>query len=269
MKTHIYRYELRRRLRSVLYWSLGILAVNLLYMAFYVPFAEQAALINQALADFPPAFRAAFGLGETDLSTVLGFYTLIFLMVQLMFAVQAGNYGVGLLSQEESQFTADFLLTKPVSRGEVVVSKYLAGLTALLLTNAAAWVSAFASIEAFRQGHPYDPGTLALMLGSAVIFQCFFYHVGLALSQMVRRVRNVLPYSLGLGFGMYVLSALSDIGEEVKLEWISPFKHFSPTYIVNHQALEMRFVWLNLGISLLALAFAVWRYLRRDILGVG
>ncbi len=43
MRANIYRHELRRRARSVLYWSLGIVALHLLYMSIYPSFADQAA----------------------------------------------------------------------------------------------------------------------------------------------------------------------------------------------------------------------------------
>lgn len=268
MKLNIYLHELRRHLHSVFYWSLGVVAVNFIYMYFFPPFAEQAELINEALAGFPKEFLAAFGMDRVNLATVLGYYSLVFLFVQILIAVQAGNYGAGLISREESQFTADFLLTKPVTRWQVFISKYLAGLTALLATGAVVWLSAFAGIEAFRGRRPYETGALVLLLCGLLIFQLFFFHAGLAISQFVRRIRSATPYGLGMGFGMYALSAFSNIAGEVKLEWITPFKHFDPTYIVNHHAFDMRLFWLNVAISLLALGVAIWRFLTRDILGV-
>ncbi len=269
MKLNIYIHELRQHLRSVFYWSLGVVAVNFFYMLFFPPFAEQAELINRALASFPREFLAAFGMDRVNLATVLGYYCLVFLFVQVMLAIQAGNYGAGLISREESQFTADFLLTKPVTRWQVFASKYLAGLTTLLATSAVAWLSAFTSIEAFRGGRSYETRTLILLLSSLIVFQLFFFHAGLAISQFVRRIRSATPYGLGLGFGMYALGAFSGIAGEVKLEWITPFKHFDPTYIVNHHAFDMRFFWLNVAISMIALAVAIWRFLTRDILSVG
>ena len=88
--------------------------------------------MNEMLAKFPPELKAAFGLDGMDLSTVLGFYSLVFLFVQLCLAIQAGNYGFGLVSIEESELTADFLLSKPVSRAQVLTSKLLAALSSLL-----------------------------------------------------------------------------------------------------------------------------------------
>jgi ABC-2 type transport system permease protein len=78
----------------------------------------------------------------------------------------------------------------------------------------------------------------------------------------------VTPYSLGLGFGMYVLSAFSGIFGEIKLEYITPFKHLDPAYVVQHGAYDTPLVLLNAAITLIALGVSFWLYLRRDIKAV-
>ena len=265
MSANIYAHEFRTRLRSVIIWSLAVTAIVLFYFSFFSVFADQAALMNQMLERFPPQLRAAFGLDAMDLSTVLGFYSFIFLFVQLCLAIQAGNYGFGLVSIEESELTADFLLSKPVSRTQVLTSKLLAALTSLTITNAVVWVSTYASISVFRGDREYDPRTLLLLLLSIVIFQLFFLSVGLVISMLVKRVRSVTPYSLGLGFGAYVLSAFSGILGDVKLELITPFKHLDPARIVRDGAYDTPLVLINVTVTVIALAASYWLYVRRDI----
>ncbi|HIE57654.1 MAG TPA: hypothetical protein EYP88_05430 [Anaerolineales bacterium] len=265
MSKNIYLHELRIRIRSVIIWSLGILALHLLYLSFYGIFADQAALVNEMMENFPPEFRAAFGMDGVDLSQVLGYYSFILTFAQICLAIQAGNYGFGLVSVEESEMTADFLLSKPVSRARILTSKTLAAITSLTITNAVVWIGAFTFINLFRSDHEYDPGTLSLMLASIIFFQLFFFSVGAAVSLLVKRVRNVTPYGLGLGFGMYVLAAFGDMLGESKLEWITPFKHFDAGYIVQHQGYDMRLFGLSVSITVIALAISYWRYLRRDI----
>src|SRR3989337_694223 len=164
MSANIYAHEFRTRLRSVIIWSVAVMAILFFYFSFFSVFADQAALMNQMLERFPPQLRAAFGLDAMDLSTVLGFYSFIFLFVQLCLAIQAGNYGFGLVSIEESELTADFLLSKPVSRGQVLKSKLLAALTALVVTGLVLSVSSLVSISLFRNGRDYDAQTLLLLL---------------------------------------------------------------------------------------------------------
>ncbi len=265
MNANIYRYELRARWKSVAIWSLGVTALVVIYFSFFSVFADEAALLYEMLRRFPQEMRAAFGLDRMDLSTVLGYYSFLFLFVQLCLAIQAGNYGFGLVSVEETELTADFLLSKPVSRAQVLNSKLLAALTGLLITNLVVWVSSFVSIWLFGEEREYDVRRLLLVLLSILIFQLFFLSVGLVISLLVKRVRSVTPYGLGLGFGMYVLSAFSGVFGDVTLELLTPFKHLEATYVVAHGTYNTPLVLLNVAMTLLALGISYWRYLRRDI----
>ncbi|OGO64977.1 MAG: hypothetical protein A2030_07225 [Chloroflexi bacterium RBG_19FT_COMBO_50_10] len=265
MNTNIYQHEFNVRLKSVLVWSLALVFLIVFYFSIFPVFSDQAALINAMMARFPAELRAAFGMDNIDLSSVLGFYSFIFLFVQLCLSIQAGNYGFGLVSIEESELTADFLLSKPVSRTQVLTSKLLAALTSLTITNLIVWVSSFISILLFSAGHAYEPRTLILLLLSIVIFQLFFLSVGLVVSLLVKRVRNVTPYALGLGFGTYVLSAFSGVFGEVKLELITPFKHLDAAYIVRNGAYDTPLVLLNVAVTLVSLAVSYWLYIHRDI----
>ncbi len=265
MNANIYRHEFRTRLKSVVIWSLAITALVVIFFSFFSVFADQAALMNELLARYPPEMLAAFGMQNMNMASVLGFYSLIFLFVQLCLAIQASNYGFGLVSIEESELTADFLLTKPVSRTQVLTSKLLAALTSLIITNLVVWMVSFAAIALFREGREYEPGTLLLLLLSIVIFQLFFLSVGLVISLLVKRVRNVTPYALGLGFGAYVLNAFSGVFGDVTLELITPFKHLDAAAIVQNGAYNTPLVLLNVAVTLVSLAVSYWRYIRRDI----
>jgi ABC-2 type transport system permease protein len=93
----------------------------------------------------------------------------------------------------------------------------------------------------------------------------FFLSLGAFISLMVKRVRNVTPYSMALAFGMYVLNVFSQMLGDSKLELITPFNHFDPNYIVQHSAYNIPLVM----ISLAAIVISVWGsyllYARRDI----
>ena len=265
MNANIYRFEFRSRLKSVLIWSLSAVTLVLVFFSFFSAFASEAELMNQVLSKFPPEMRAAFGLDRMDMSTVLGFYSLIFMFVQVCLAIQASNYGFGLVSIEENELTADFLLTKPVSRAQVLTSKLLAAISSLLITDVIIIAGTLLAFTLFRGDRGYDGGTLTLLFIGLPIFQLFFLSVGLVVSLLVKRVRSVTPYGLGLGFGMYVLSAFSGMLGDVKLEWITPFKHLDSAVIVQNGTFDTPLVLLNVAITLISLAVSYWRYIRRDI----
>ncbi len=265
MNATIYRHEFRSRLSSVITWSIALILITFVFFSIFPSFADQAAVLNEAISKFPPALLAAFGMNSIDLSSVMGFYSLIFLFAQICLAIQAANYGIGLVSIEETELTADFLISKPVSRAQILNSKLLAAFTSLTITNLVVWVSSLAAVMFFRGGRPYEPKTLFLLLISIAIFQQFFLSLGLIISLLVKRVRSVTPFSLALGFGMYVLSAFSSLEGVSKLELLTAFKHFDPIYIIQHAAYNPPLVVLNIAVSVVALVASYWLYLHRDI----
>jgi len=265
MNINIFQHEFRSRLKSVLIWSLALTFLIVFFFSIFPAFSSEARLMNEMLAKFPPELRAAFSMENMDLSTVLGFYSFIFLFAQLCLAIQASNYGFGLVSIEENEMTADFLLSKPVSRAQVLTSKLLAALACLTLTNLVVWVSSFVAIALFRNENNYEPSTLIKVLLTVVIFQIFFLCVGLLISQLVKRIRSVTPYALGLAFGAYIVNAFSGVFKDVKLEYITPFKHLDPTYIVQYGSYNTPLVLINVAVTLIALAASYWLYLRRDV----
>ncbi len=265
MSTTIFTHEFRARLRSVAIWSLSLIALVLFFFSIFPAFADQAAQLAQMMAKFPPVLLEAFGMNNVDLSTLMGYFSFILVFIELCLAIQAGNYGFGLVSIEETELTADFLLTKPVSRIQVITGKLLAALCSLLVTALVVCVTTFISISMFNGGRTYDLTTLVLLLVSMVIQQLFFMGVGLVISLMVKRVRSVTPYSLALAFGMYVLAAFSGMLGEVKLEYITPFKQLDPAYIAKNAAYNTPLLLLNLAVTLVAIGASYWLYIRRDI----
>lgn len=264
MNNATYRYEVRRFFPSVLIWAGSLLSLLFIFMALYPSFSADMAAMNQILDNFPPELKIAFGLGHLDLATLEGFFGFCFIFAQLCLAIQAANYGLGLVSIEEAELTADFLLTKPLKRSTILSSKILAAFSSLLLTDLIFWLCSIAAIEFFRNGNAYDRATIFMMLGSVVVFQLIFFSIGLLISLLLRKVRTVTPWSLGLAFGTYMLSVFSGIFEDVKLEYLSPFKHFDPGNIIGN-GLDARLILVDLAVVLAAIGLSFWLYQRRDI----
>lgn len=262
---NIYAHELKLKLRSVLVWSLSMAALILIFMSLFQGFSSSTIAVSDIMDKFPKELLIAFGMLDMDWSTVLGFYALIFVFVQICLAIQGANYGFGLVSIEETEWTADFLLSKPVQRSQIMSAKLLAALTAIAITQALIWISTFVFVEIFSAGDPYDTGILTTLLLTMTVFELFFLTVGMAISLLVRRIRNVLPYSMGLVFGLYILNAFGSMIGEQSLEVISPFKHFSPNAIIKSGAWDTSLVWISALVIVITLAASYFLYERRNI----
>src|SRR5512136_3113871 len=136
MAWNVFRHEFNMHLKSVVTWSVAVAVLIAVFLSLFSSFANQAQLLNEMMAKFPKQLLTAFGLSGIDLSTVLGFFSFVFLFTQVCLAIQASNYGFALVSIEEREWTADFLLTKPVRRTHILNGKLLAALAGLTITNA-------------------------------------------------------------------------------------------------------------------------------------
>ncbi|APV44973.1 ABC-2 type transport system permease protein [Dehalogenimonas formicexedens] len=265
MVANVFLHEFRMKLKSALGWSVAVAAVVFAFSAMFSTISSQIGSVNDFLNNFPKELLIAFGLNGVDLSTILGFYSFMFLFAQLLLAIQAASYGFGLVSVEEAEWTADFLLTKPVKRDRILSSKLLAAFAGLTITNAATWVASLTFLNLFKGSQSFDTGTLFLLLASIVVFQLFFLGVGLGVSLLVKRVRSVITYALALSFGMYVLAAFGNLLGSSILEKISPFKHFDPVYIIGHNSYDAPLVVVSVLVIVVSIAAGYMLYTRRDI----
>jgi ABC-2 type transport system permease protein len=262
---NIYKHEFKTNLNSVLIWSASISALILIFMSMFQAFAAQSAMVNQLMESFPPELLIAFGMSDMDWSTILGFFGLVFVFSQICLAIQAANYGFALVSIEETEWTADFLLAKPVGRTQIMTSKLLAAITSLAITNVVVWISSFLFISIFREGQEIQIKPIVLVLLSMAVFQLFFLSTGMVISLLVKRIRSVTPFSMALVFGLYILNAFGDMIGEKSLEIISPFNHFTPSYIIKHAAWDLPLVMISVVIIIISLAGSYVLYAKRNI----
>ncbi|MGI6366846.1 MAG: ABC transporter permease subunit [Anaerolineae bacterium] len=264
---NIFRHEFKARVPSALIWSLANGLLVMAFMSLYASFASEAAAMEELLSSMPRELLIAFGITNMDLTTPLGYFALLFVFVQLCLGIQGANYGLGLVSREETELTADFLLTRPVTRVRLMTQKLLAASAALWITALVVTIGSLAAVALFRDGAAVPPRPLAALLLSVPLFQHVFLALGLVLSLLMHRVRSVPPLSLALVFALYLLNAFGALVGERGLEVLSPFRHWSPAEIVARGGWEWPLVAISLAATAVAIPLAYRLYARRDIRG--
>jgi ABC-2 type transport system permease protein len=262
---NIFKHEFKMNLRSVITWSLSLTLLIFAFLSIFSSLAVDAEMLNDMMSQFPEELLMAFGMDTMDFSTVLGFYSFLFIFCQICLAIQASNYGFSLVSIEEREMTADFLLAKPIGRTQILTSKLLAALASLSITNLVVWISRFVAIHMFRDGREYESSALIILLLSIILFQLFFLAVGMFVSLLMKRVRSVTPLSMALAFGMYVVNAFSGMLGDAKLELITPFRHFEPTYILSNSAYDTSLVMISIIAILISVVGSYVLYSKRNI----
>ena len=262
---NIYLQELKMKIGSIITWSISIAGLIFLFFSVFSTITGEMELLNEVMSNYPPELLAAFGWDQMDLASVLGIFAFCFSFIQIMISLQAANYGYSLVSVEERELTADFLVAKPISRVKILTYKLLAALTALLITNLVLWITSFFAAATYSNGRTYDSGILAKMLVTAFFLQLFFLTVGLVISLMVKKIPSVTAISLGSVFGMYILAAFGGTMGESAVDYLTPFKHFEATGILNTGEFDMPKVMISIAVIILSTFGGYVLYQRRNI----
>ncbi|MDV2989653.1 MAG: ABC transporter permease subunit [Dehalogenimonas sp.] len=259
---NIFKYEVFKRLGTTLIWIVSLGLFIYATFAFFESF--QGSSFTDLLDGFPDAFKKAFGL-EQDLSTILGYFSFLAIYLFLAGAIFSSNLGLNAVSVEERDLTADFLISKPVTRNRIVTAKLLAGLVHVLLFNVSMGLVCYAGIESFSGGQEYSMQAFVLIIAGVFIFQLLFYAVGFILSVLMKRMDSPLPFSLGLSIGLYVLYSFDAVLEDTPIKYLVPYDYFNPGYIITNEAFQTTGLVISIGVILLSVTAGYILYNRRDI----
>lgn len=261
---NIYRLELKRTRKNTLLWMISLCAATAFLFWMYPAFAANAVAINDMLQNYPEAFQTSFGFTGDQMGTVPGFYSFIVTFLILCGAVQAASLGITALSGETAGKTADFLLTKPLPRHRVITAKLLAALTDVVLTSAAFVGSAVVMAIAVSTSE-FDWTPFVLMSLAFLWVQVIFVALGLLTGAVVLKIRSVLPVSLSMVFGLFIVGMVAATLEVRDLYYLSPFKYFDTTEILRTNAYQGSFVVTALLVTGISILLSYLVYIRRDI----
>jgi ABC-2 type transport system permease protein len=249
----------------MLIWTLSMLGLAALYLSIYPNMAKDVEEFKKLLEGYPAAVRSMLGINLDYISPLLGFYSMIFSFIILCGAIQAMNLGVSILSRESRERTADFLLVKPVSRTTIVSAKLGAALTTIVITNV---IFITLSVLMANSAKTEDFSIKLFFMVNLTMFfvQVIFIAIGMLVSVFFKKIKNILPISLGFVFGFYLIGALlvtdsSNTAERI----LSPFKYFDITYILQKGNYESLYLIIGAVVAITAIAISYIIYNRKDI----
>jgi len=150
-------------------------------MAKYATFSASGQSINDLMASIPTTIKAILGFGNFDLTKASGFYGLLYLYLIIMATIHAAMLGANIISKEERDRTAEFLMVKPVSRSRIITAKLLAALVNVVVLNLVTLVFSLSILGQYSNGEPITGEILLLMLGMFIL-QIMFLSIGTAIA---------------------------------------------------------------------------------------
>jgi ABC-2 type transport system permease protein len=261
---NIFVRELRANLRSLLIWGIIVILFVMIGVSKFSAYYENPEMLA-ILNDMPPALLAAFNMQAFNLTTVSGFFGLMFTYFALIVSIAAAMWGSDIISKEERDKTVEFSLTLPVTRSRVVTAKALAALVncigLLLITWGASLVSA-AQYQPDSEFYRF----LALCMLALFIMQLMFLAIGIFLGCAMKQYKRASSVAVSLLLGTYFLSVISSLDQNLEfLKYLSPFKYFDAGVLLRESRIDVPFVGLSLAIILVSLVGAYLTYARRDL----
>lgn len=261
---NIILHELKAYRKSTFIWICSLIIMVVFFLSLFPSISKDFDEFSKILEGYPEGVRKALGLELESFGSILGFYSYVFLYVTLCGAIQAMNLGTSIISKEIREKTADFLLTKPVTRTKVLTSKLIAAVFSLVITDI------FYTIAATLMANQVDTKDdfsvkLFLMISMTLLFlQLIFLAIGIVIAVVFPKIKAVLSISLGTVFAFFIIGMVVSDGNEAK-RYLSPFKYFDAKYIIEHTKFELSFLVAAIIIVIVSITTSYLIYTKRDI----
>ncbi len=261
---NIFRRELRANLRSLIVW--GVIVILFVTMGFskFSAYEGNPELLA-VLDNMPPALLAAFNFEAFNLTTITGFYGVMFTYFALLLSISAAMWGSDIISKEERDKTVEFSLTLPVKRSTLITFKTLAAMVNCIVLLLITLLATLANSSVYQTNSEFY-SFLYLSMLALFILQMIFLAVGVFLGCAMKRHKRAGTVAVSLLLLTYFLSFIADMNENLAfLRFVSPFKYFNPASLLHDATIEPTFLALSAGIIAACLIGAYYTYSRRDL----
>jgi ABC-2 type transport system permease protein len=260
----VFRRELKAYRNSTIIWTVALSLLVVTFLSLFPSFSNDVEVTKKILENLPPVVSSAIGISAQNFFNIYGFLSYLFTFVMLVGSVQAMNIGVGILSKEESSKTADFLLTKPISRSKVITNKLFAAFILLIITNivfcsVALMMAVLVSIDSF------DITTFLLVSAKLVLVQIIFLSLGFLLSVIIPKIKSTITVSLPVVFGFFIAGTVGEILRLDYIKYISPFKLYDSEYIISHNAYDIKLLLFEAVFVIVMTAASYIIFIKKDI----
>jgi ABC-2 type transport system permease protein len=261
---NIFLRELRASFRSLLIWSVIVILLTIIGFTKFSAYANNPELLA-VLDSMPAVLMDAFNMRAFNLTTLSGFYGVMFTYYALIVSIAAAMWGSDIISKEERDKTVEFSLTLPVTRSKLITAKTLAVLVDCIALLSITWGITLVSSQAYQPDSGFYPFLSRSMLG-LFILQLIFLSIGVFLGCALKQYRRAGSLAIALLLGTYFFSIISSMNEKLEfLKYFSPFKYFDAGALFHEAKFDTLYLALSVLIIVVSMAGAYYTYARRDL----
>ncbi|MEW9096078.1 MAG: ABC transporter permease subunit [Clostridiaceae bacterium] len=262
---NIFMREMKAYRKSLIIWCIGVILMVVAGMSKYSALGGSGQSINDIVLKMPKSLQAVIGVGTLDLSKASGYYGVLFLYLAIMATIHAAMLGSNIISKEEGDKTAEFLMVKPISRNRIITSKLLAALSNIAIFNIVTLITSISTVGRYGKGEAVSQDIIILMI-AMFILQLMFLVIGIAIAAISKNPKTATSISTGILLSTFILSILSDINSKFEnLKYITPFKYYEAKKLMYGGGFEYVFVVLSIVIIGFLLSVTYIFYKNRDL----
>ena len=256
------KHELRQGKISFLIWTAAIGFLIAICIFMFPEMKGQMDGVSDMFASMG-SFTEAFGMDRLNFGTLIGFYAVeCGNILGLGGAFYASLCATGILSKEEKDKTAEFLLTHPVSRKRVITEKLIAVLIQITAMNLMIYALAVGSIAAVGETIPWKE--ISLMHLAYYLLQMELAGICFGISAFLRK--GSAGVGLGIAAMMYFLNLIANIADVAGfLKYITPFGYCEGADIVSNGCLDTALVAVGAALGIAGILIAYLKYTNKDI----
>lgn len=258
--------ELRERRLSLIFYCVGAVGLVWLYVSLFPTLQAQMDTYSKLLESFPKGFAQAFGLEDRAFSHVEGFissemFSFMWPILIIFFSVSRAG---GAIAGEIENGTIATLLSLPISRAKLFMSKYIAGVIGLALFS----IISIGSTVPIALAYSLDPQVrnFITMIVLGVLFGWAIYSASILLSAFAKSKTTVYSIIGGVLVLMYALNIIAGFKQSISwLRYLSIFNYFKPSNALIRNEISMTSLSVMVAIIVMFSIPAIYVFMRRDI----
>jgi ABC-2 type transport system permease protein len=269
MNLNLFIQELKANMRGCI--IAGLFAAAMLSML-YIIFSSmmEGGDMNRLLelySTMPEDLQVAFNIQVDQWTSILGIHASYFVYyIPLMLGCYSAILGAKILAKEEQHKTAEFLLTRPVSRGEVVTSKLLSLIILITGFNVLGFITGWIGCG-IVSGWNYNVQSLAVLHTYGLLICLFFSFLGIFLTVLMKRAKAITGIVIGIVMGAYFVDMILRISDKAQfLLFFTPFHYMNLDVLSSGYGFDAWRICTMIGVSVVLILLTHLLYRRRDIL---
>lgn len=222
------KHELKTRYKGIIIWSICMA------LLIYVSMLKGDAFISDPEAGsifetLPSIISALFGFTSIDIATPFGYYSILYIYIAIALAIHGVMVSVNIFANEDIDHTYEYLLTKPVKRSHVFVSKVVVSMVIILIVNVVTMLAGLVTLRDYFATYPDLLNQVLILSLNIYLFVIICVSISYLIMAIIKKPRLSASLSMGVILLFYILNVVATVYPDNNLfYYLTPMQFLGP-----------------------------------------